>query len=71
MAARAKAIRLSTNKLAELAGVNKHTVTYVLNGRRDTLVSTAARLEDALIAEEKRVLAHLQKLHPQTERAPA
>lgn len=65
MADRAKAIRLPTNRLAALAGVNKHTAGAVMSGRRDMLLSTATSLEVALIAEERRLLSHLQSLHPQ------
>ncbi len=70
MAERAKAIRLPINRLADLAGVNKHTACYVLKGRPNMLLSTHQALQQALIDEELRVLSHLQGLHPAKPQGP-
>jgi len=59
IAARAAALRLPITELADLAGLNKHTVYNAVHGRRDCLSSTRDRLLDALRREEQRVLEHL------------
>jgi predicted transcriptional regulator len=61
--ARCATLGLPVNRLAGLAGLNKHTLHKIFNGtcmpRLDTLRAIVAALE----AEERRVLAHLLALH--------
>lgn len=60
---RIRRIRLTEKELARLAGIHKDTLAKTLAGRCDTKNSTFAKIERALVAEELRVLAHLQALH--------
>lgn len=61
---RIKRIRLPEKELARLAGIHKDTLAKTLSARCDTKNSTLDKIERALIAEERRVLAQLMALHP-------
>lgn len=63
--ARLRCLRLTEKDLAALAGVHPDTLAKTLAGRCDTKSSTLGKIERALIAEERRVLAHLARLHPE------
>ncbi len=63
LADRAKFIGLSQVRLAELSGLDKHTVGRVLSGDRNVLRTSESALVATLEAEERRVLAHLLALH--------
>jgi predicted transcriptional regulator len=61
---RIRRIRLPEKELARLAGIHKDTLAKTLSARCDTKNSTLDKIERALVAEERRVLAHLIALHP-------
>lgn len=58
IAQRAKAVNLTLRQLAQRAGVDP--MTAYRGAKR---LATHARLLDALVAEERRLLDHLQQLH--------
>jgi transcriptional regulator with XRE-family HTH domain len=60
---RREKLRLSVAELARLAGVDKHTIHRIEDGRHSPVSSTLDKIAAALVAEELRVLAHLQALH--------
>lgn len=55
IADRIKALGLRQNRLAELSGLDVATVSTVLNGRRNPLISTLEALEKAVATEEDRL----------------
>jgi len=61
---RRQMLRLSVAELARLADVDKHTIHRIEDERHSPVSSTLGKIERALIAEERRVLAHLASLHP-------
>jgi transcriptional regulator with XRE-family HTH domain len=61
---RAKALRLPIEDLCGRAGLSSSTLRRNRDGMRRT---TLRKLWDALRAEERGVLSHLQKLHPEPE----
>lgn len=61
---RIAALRIDDKVIAAQAGVHKDTLAKVLAGRCDPKISTLRNIEAALVAEERRVLAHLLALHP-------
>ena len=69
LADRADRIRLPVTELAARAGLNLHTVHKLFNGAADPRVSTVEAVETALVAEERALLAHLLRLHPQAASA--
>jgi ribosome-binding protein aMBF1 (putative translation factor) len=71
--ARRRALGLSKKRLAALAGIDETGLGRLLNGHSDPLTSTIGKLEAALVAEEKRALAHLVALHgtPEQQRSAA
>ncbi len=66
--ARAQRIGLSMTALAKKANVAASTI-FRNRGSADNKLSTLEKLNAALVAEERRVLAHLLCLHPQNEAA--
>jgi predicted transcriptional regulator len=62
--ARCEMIGLTQVRLAELAGVSKFTVLRFIAGSSDIYASNERAIVEALEAEERRVLAHLDALHP-------
>jgi|GEM_PF-3010489 transcriptional regulator with XRE-family HTH domain len=68
---RIRRIRLPEKELARLAGIHKDTLAKTLSARCDTKNSTLDKIERALVAEERRVLAHLIALHPDLSSLPA
>jgi len=62
LATRAEAIRLPLKKWAAEAGVQVSTIRRFTE-RAEGRTSTLARLRLALVAEEHRILAHLQRIH--------
>lgn len=62
LVARADAIRLPITEWARKANTTPQTVSR-FNGRGSGRTSTLTRLRLALVAEEQRLLAHLQRLH--------
>ena len=63
IASRVAALRIPITVLAELSGLNKHTVHYLVHGRRDSRGSTRDRLLSALEKEELRLRDYLVSLH--------
>jgi metallophosphoesterase superfamily enzyme len=63
--ARAAAIRLPAELLGRLAEMAPSTAHRALAGAHDTRMSTMAKMTNALIAEERRLLEHLIVLHGQ------
>ena len=57
-------LRLSVAELARLADVDKHTIHRIEDSRHSPVSSTLDKIERALVAEERRVLAQLMALHP-------
>ena len=64
MERRAEAMRLTLTDLARRAGVHPSTVSKLKTSGRDARHSTLTRLEEALTAEELRLLTYLAALHP-------
>ncbi len=62
IAGRVKAIGMPKNRLARAAGLNPATL-HRLN--KDPRSSTVTRLSEVIVAEERRLLAHLVGLYPQ------
>jgi DNA-binding Xre family transcriptional regulator len=56
---RAARIRLPLKELAQLAGVSEDNLHRVIRGNVDPRVSTMQKIEDALVAEEQRLLREL------------
>jgi hypothetical protein len=63
-ARRARILRVPVCQIASLSGTNVETVRMVLRGTSDSKRSTLEAIEAALVAEERRLLAHLIALHP-------
>lgn len=63
IARRASAVRLSRNRLAELAKLDKTTVGRTLNGLTRPLQETVTKMEGGLVADELALLRHLLALH--------
>lgn len=61
---RREAVRLTVAELARLAGVDKHTIHRIEDAAHSPVSTTLDKIETALVAEERRVLAHLLRLHP-------
>lgn len=61
--ARAMAVRLSLTELAMLASVAPSTLLRAKSGRHEMRRSIERKIVDALIAEELRLLGHLNALH--------
>ncbi|MFO0448863.1 MAG: helix-turn-helix domain-containing protein [Rhabdaerophilum sp.] len=68
--ARAKRIGLSLTELARLAGIAASTLLRHKSTHNPQL-STLEKINVALVAEERRVLAHLIALHPDLSSLPA
>jgi predicted transcriptional regulator len=62
--ARARRIGLSMTELARCAGIAASTL-FRDRGSVDKKLSTLGKINAALVAEERRVLAHLLALHPE------
>lgn len=60
---RADAVNLSLKKLAGRAGCDFTSVYRAASGKSDLRSRTVNKLAEALIAEERRLLAHLIALH--------
>lgn len=70
--ARRRAIRLPVRALAEDTELDEHTVGRALgraSRNRDVLSGTIRKVEQSIEQEERRLLAHLQSLHPDMEAA--
>ncbi|MGL5447535.1 MAG: helix-turn-helix domain-containing protein [Rhabdaerophilum sp.] len=61
--ARARRVGLSMTELAKRAQIAPSTI-FRDKGNVENKLSTLKKINDALIAEERRVLAHLLALHP-------
>lgn len=66
--ARRRAIRLPVRELAAEVGLDEHTVHRVLKTGSGLNKSTR-KLANGIEQEERRLLAHLQNLHPNVEAA--
>lgn len=56
-------LRLPLTVVAERAGVDVETVRLAASGQRDARGSTLNKINQVLVAEERRVLTHLLALH--------
>lgn len=63
--ARRARIRYPVSALAGAAGKDKHTVHRMLTRRNDPVMGTFRAVSDAIVAEERALLAHLKALHPE------
>ncbi len=64
LAKRAAEIRLSHKAISEQSGIYEDTVGRTLREDTDPRGSTIRGIQDAIIAEEKKLLAYLIQLHP-------
>lgn len=60
---RAHAINLPINELCRRARVDRSTVTKLKKAQSSPNMSTVVRLSNAVLEEERRLLAHLRKIH--------
>lgn len=64
IAARAAVIRLDRPDLAQMAGISNRSTRLIFSGQRPgARISTIEALENALVAEERRLLRHLLDVH--------
>jgi|CXWL01.1.fsa_nt_gi predicted transcriptional regulator len=58
---------LSANDVSRLAGIHHTTLLRIMGNEVSPELATMQKITDALLASERDVLAHLQKLHPEPE----